>query len=140
MLAMWGYGLLAPALQPPIEDGRVAAVAAFAAIFLGSLVAGSLLSYFLAGVWSVTGLRWLDTALGGVFGMVRGMVIAAVLLLVLVAFEPVAGTPGLVAGSRIAPWVLNLARTAVALAPEGLREAFGEGAARVEEERPEGRA
>lgn len=139
MLAMWGYGLLAPLLQPHVESARLAAGAAFAAIFVGCLIAGTLLSYALGGVWSITGLRWLDMSLGGAFGVIRGLLVSAVLLLSLLAFQPFPGTPDLVAGSRIAPWALNLARTAAAMAPSGLKEAFARGAALVDGERSQGR-
>ena len=135
MVAMWGYGLLAQQLRPWIENGRVAAVVAFVSLFLGCLIAGAVLAYFLAGVWSMTGLRWLDMTLGAGFGMIRGLLISAVLLLGLVAFQPFAGTSRLVADSKIAPWVMNVARTAAVMAPQGLKEAFGKGADEVEEKR-----
>ena len=79
-------------------------------------------------------------ALGAGFGMIRGLLISAVLLLGLVAFQPVAGTSQIVADSKIAPWVMNVARTAVGMAPKGLKEAFGKGAAEIEEERAGDRA
>lgn len=140
IVSMWGYGLLAQELQPWIQNGRAAAAVAFASIFLGCLIAGALLAHVLAGVWSLTGLRWLDMALGAGFGMIRGLLISAVLLLGLVAFQPVAGTSQIVADSKIAPWVMNVARTAVGMAPKGLKEAFGKGAAEIEEERAGDRA
>lgn len=135
LVSMWGYGVLAQQLRPWIESGKVASVVAFASIFLGCLIAGALLASVLAGVWTMTGLRWLDMALGAGFGMIRGLLISTVLVLGLVAFQPVAGTSRLVADSKIAPWVMNVARTAAVMAPKGLREAFGKGAAEVEEER-----
>ena len=140
IVSMWGYGLLAQELQPWIQNGRAAAAVSFASIFLGCLIAGALLAHVLAGVWSLTGLRWLDMALGAGFGMIRGLLISAVLLLGLVAFQPVAGTSQIVADSKIAPWVMNVARTAVGMAPKGLKEAFGKGAAEIEEERAGDRA
>ena len=140
IVSMWGYGLLAQELQPWIQNGRAAASVAFASIFLGCLIAGALLAHVLAGVWSLTGLRWLDMALGAGFGMIRGLLISAVLLLGLVAFQPVAGTSQIVADSKIAPWVMNVARTAAGMAPKGLKEAFGKGAAEIEEERAGDRA
>ena len=133
MAAMWGHGLLALQLGPWIEDGRVAAGVAFVSIFLGFLLAGALLGHFLASVWSWTGLRWLDMLLGGCFGIVRGVLICAVALVGLLVFQPFASTSSMVAGSTITPWVINMARTAIAVAPSGMREAFGESAAEVDE-------
>lgn len=138
MTAMWGHGLLAVQLRPWIEDGRVAAGIAFVSIFLGCLLAGALLGHFLASVWSWTGLRWLDMLLGGCLGIVRGVLICAVVLIGLLVFQPFAGASSMVAHSRIAPWVINMAHTAIAVAPSGMREAFGMGAAEADEMRKDG--
>ncbi len=135
MLAMWGYGVLGRQLQTWIPDGRIAAVVAFAAIFLGCLVAGAGLAYVLTGVLDLTGLRWIDVALGGAFGLVRGLLLSVALVFVLLAFQPVPGASSMVAGSKIAPTVVSLAMTFATLAPKGLREAFGKGVERVHEER-----
>lgn len=133
MAAMWGHGLLAPQLQPWIEDGRVAAGVAFVSIVLGFLLAGALIGHLLASVWSWTGLRWLDMLLGACFGIVRGVLICAAALVGLLVFQPFSGVSSMVADSRITPWVINMARTAIAVAPSGMRDAFGKGAAQVEE-------
>ena len=132
LASMWGYGVLAGILRPWIQNGRIASGVAFVLIFVGCIVAGALLARVLAGVWSMTGLRWIDRLLGAAFGVVRGLLITAVILLGLVAFQPFSGTSGAIANSRIAPWVLHLARTAAALAPQGLRDAFGQGMTLVE--------
>lgn len=133
MVAMWGYGLLAEQLSPWIEDARIAAVVAFAALFLGCLFVGVLLSLALAGIWALSGLKWLDMALGAGFGAIRGLLVSAALLLGMVAFQPFADTSGLVADSRIAPWIMNVARTASTIAPGALKEAFQKGASEIEE-------
>lgn len=131
LVAMWGYGLLAGYLAQWISNAKVASAAAFALLFIGCLITGALLARLLAGIWSLAGLGLLDRLLGAAFGALRGLLLAAVLLLALVAFQPVADTAGVVADSRIAPFVLNLARTAAAVAPEALREAYQDGLARV---------
>ena len=133
LVAMWGYGLLAGYLAQWISNAKVASAVAFALLFIGCLITGALLARLLAGVWSLAGLGLLDRLLGAAFGALRGLLLAAVLLLALVAFQPVADTAGLVADSRIAPFVLNLARTAAAVAPEALREAYQDGLARVQD-------
>ncbi len=138
--AMWGHGVVAQQLRPWIQDGRVAAGVAFALVFVGCVLVGALLAHFLASVWKWTGLGWVDMLLGAGFGVVRGLLVCAVVLLGLLVFQPFAGTSSVVAGSKIAPWVINIARTAAAVAPQAVREAFGKGAAAVEEERAGGNA
>ena len=136
VVAMWGHGLLAHALQPWIRNPRIAATVAFALVFLGCVILGMLIARALVSVWSFTGLRWLDMSLGGVFGMLRGLLVCAVLLLGLIAFEPLGNTRGIVARSVLAPWIVGLAQTVAAVAPQGLRAAFKRGIAAVENERP----
>lgn len=127
LVAMWGYGVLAGYLGQWISNAKIASAVAFALLFIGCLITGALLARLLAGIWSLAGLGPLDRLLGAAFGALRGLLLAAALLLALVAFQPVADTAGLVADSRIAPFVLNLARTAAAVAPEALRDAYQEG-------------
>ncbi len=133
--ALWGYGVLAQQLEPWIASGRVAAAVAFVLIFLGCLVAGGLLARVLSSVWSWTGLRWVDRLFGAAFGVLRGLLIASVVLLGLIAFQPLADTSQVVANSKIAPWVLHIAKTAASLAPKSFREAFRRGVSGLEEER-----
>ena len=133
VVALWGHGVLASQLSSVIENGRLASLVAFAAIFLGVVVAGVALAHLLVTVWEWTGVRWLDMALGAGFGLVRGLVVSAAILLALLAFQPFAETPAVVAQSRISPWVMNVARTAVAVGPRAIREAFVLGVSAVEE-------
>lgn len=138
VVAMWGHGLVAHELQPWIRNPRIAATIAFVLVFLGCVILGMLIARALVSVWSFTGLHWLDVSLGGVFGMLRGLLVCAVLLLGLIAFQPLANTGGIVARSVLAPWIVSLARTVVAVAPQGLRTAFQRGIAAVEDEKPMG--
>lgn len=133
--ALWGYGVLAQQLEPWVGSSRAASVVAFVLIFLGCLLAGGLVARILAGVWSWTGLRWLDRLFGAAFGVLRGLLIASVALLGLIAFQPLADTSRVIANSKIAPWVLHIAQTAASLAPKSFREAFRRGVSRIEEER-----
>ena len=136
VVAMWGHGLLAHELEPWIRNPRIAATIAFVLIFLGCVILGMLIARTLVSVWSFTGLRWLDMSLGGVFGMLRGLLVCAVLLLGLIAFEPLGNTSRIVARSTLSPWIVSLAHTVVAIAPQGLRAAFKRGIAAVENEKP----
>ena len=136
VVAMWGYGLAAQELQPWIRNPRIAATLAFALILLGCVLLGMLIARGLVSVWSFTGLQWVDMSLGGLFGMLRGLLVCAVLLFGLIAFEPLGNTRGIVARSALAPWIVSLARTIAAVAPQGLRAAFKRGIAAVENEKP----
>ena len=131
---MWWHKDVAAALyQPHIADERVAAFAGFATILIGSLVLGMAVAWLLVNVWGWAGLGWFDRLLGGAFGLVRGLLVAACVVLAVVAFAPVAGSNQTVADSRLAPWVLHGARATVALAPAELEQAYLRGFEKIRE-------
>jgi len=129
--AMWGYEYVAAEYAPYISNPQLAKFAAFASIVVGCLVAGGIVSWVLAKVWGLAGLRWFDRLLGAGFGAIRGLVIATALVLGVVSFAPVAGAEGTVAESRLAPLVLHGARATAFLAPADLKQAYSDGFERV---------
>ncbi|MDZ7839789.1 MAG: CvpA family protein [Gammaproteobacteria bacterium] len=64
-----------------IESPQLRLVAAFAAIFVVTLLLFSLLSYLLCRLLLVSGIAGTDRILGGLFGVVRAVVLVSVLLL-----------------------------------------------------------
>jgi membrane protein required for colicin V production len=124
---LWWYDELAVRWQPTIGNERIAAFAAFAAIVLGSLVAGIFVAWVLAKILRLSGLRWFDRVLGGAFGLVRGLAICVALVLAIVAFHPSADSTSVVAESRLAPVFFHGARAVAAVAPAKLKSQFSEG-------------
>jgi len=61
--------------------------------------------------------------LGGAFGVLRGALVCAVIVAVMMAFST-KQPPGPVANSRLAPYVMGTARILVYAAPHEFREAF----------------
>jgi membrane protein required for colicin V production len=127
---MWWYDELA-AWQTYIENERLAAFTAFAAIVLGSLLAGAMVAWALGKILHWTGLRWFDRLLGGAFGLVRGLMIATAIVLAVIAFHPTRESTAVVADSRLAPVVFHGARAAAAIAPAKLKLEFSEGFQKV---------
>jgi membrane protein required for colicin V production len=70
------------------------------------------------------GLSWFDRTLGALFGVLRGALIVAVILMVMTAFEP---GSRLLSDSELAPYFLVFGRAAIWLAPSDLRARFYEG-------------
>ena len=128
---MWWYGRLAGYYEPYLPSRQLAEFVAFMTFVVVSLIAGGVVAWALAKLLGWTGLRWFDRLLGGAFGAVRGLLISAVVVMAVVAFEPVSGSDETVAGSRLAPWVLYGAHAAAGLAPENLRTEFSAGFERV---------
>jgi membrane protein required for colicin V production len=128
---MWWYSDAAAYFMPYLADERISGFAGFLAILLGSLVAGMIVAWVLVKVLGWVGLRWFDRLLGGAFGLVRGLLVSAALVLALLAFSPLTRSAEVVAESRIAPWVLHTAQAASLAAPAELRRAYDEGFEKV---------
>jgi membrane protein required for colicin V production len=129
--AMWWYQDVSERLRAWIDDPRVAYFAAFCVILLGFIAVGALIGRLLAKILGWAGLRWFDRLLGGAFGLVRGLVLSAAVVLGVIAFSPVTNSEQVVASSYLVPWVLQGARMIVWMAPERLRTDFSDGFVRV---------
>ncbi len=77
------------------------------------------------------GIEWFDRFLGGVFGLVRGVLVDAILLMALVAF---AIKPEAVRQSVLAPYVTTGARAIALVMPGSLRAQFHLGFDKFQEE------
>ena len=131
LMALWWYPLPARSLEPYTSTPGVAGFGGFLLILLFFLALGWMVSKLLARLIKATGLRWVDRLLGAAFGLVRGLLMAAVLVLALVAFAPGPKPIEAVAESRLAPVVLYGSRVVVTLAPRKLKESFQHGLERV---------
>ena len=68
-------------MQDWIVSASIRDVAAFAILFVGTVLVGGLVNFLAGQLLAKTGLTATDRALGMVFGFVRGVVIVAVLVL-----------------------------------------------------------
>jgi membrane protein required for colicin V production len=128
---LWWYREAGAYFQPFLADQNISSFAGFLAILFGSLIAGMIFAWVLVKFLGWVGLRWFDRLLGGAFGLVRGLLVCAALVLALLAFTPLTRSAEVVAESTIAPWVLHAAQAASLIAPGKVREAFDENFARV---------
>ena len=132
LLALWFYGAAGSFLLPYTSHERVANFLGFAVIFVGVVLAGALTGKLLGLLFKWAGLTWLDRLLGGVFGLLRGLVLALALVLALLAFTP-KPPPRSVVESRFAPYVIDAARVCASLAPREVREAVAESCQKVKD-------
>jgi membrane protein required for colicin V production len=95
----------------------------FFAVFLMFMLAGALVGKMLSKLFKWTGLGWLDRFLGGVFGLVRGAVLAVVCVAVIMAFTP-KPMPTWMVGSQILPYTIDASNLVSKLAPTAVKEAF----------------
>jgi membrane protein required for colicin V production len=96
----------------------------FLTLFLATLVVGALVSYLARKLIKAAGVEWFDRFLGGIFGLVRGVVVDSILLLALVAF---AIKPEAVRQSSLAPYVMAGARVLALGMPGSVKTQFQQG-------------
>ncbi|MGH9523846.1 MAG: CvpA family protein [Terriglobales bacterium] len=124
LAAVWAYARLAPTFEPYVKTQWAANAAAFLTIFIAVTLLASAIGRLVRASMKEVGLRWFDRVLGGVFGLVRGLVVVMVLVLAVAWFAP--QSPFLT-NSRTAPYLLVGARAAVWLAPTEVRMQFRSG-------------
>ena len=123
LLATWLYGTAAAVIEPHVSSHNAANLLGFLAVFLGVMLLGSVVTFILTKIWKITGLSFFDRLLGAGFGVIRGLLIAAALVMAMLAFAPEAKADA-VADSRLAPYVIGAARVFVAAAPREMKDGF----------------
>lgn len=132
LCGLWFYGVVGSFFYEYLSSRRLAHLMGFLLIFFGIVLAGMLLAALAARLLKWAHLSWLDHLMGGGFGLLRGVLVAAALLVAIMAFAP-KPPPRSVAGSRLAPYLLEAGRWIVAAAPYEVREGFRESYERLKE-------
>lgn len=134
LLGIWFYGTAGSILIPYVSSRGLANLAGFFIVFFGVMLLGTLVSHIVGRFLRVTGLRFIDHALGAGFGVLRGLLVAVALITGLMAFSTDADhPPQSVVNSRMAPYVVDGARVLVAMAPHELKEGFRKSYAQVKQ-------
>ena len=127
LMGMWFYGYAGSFVAPYVASPRIASLLGFFMVVVTVLMTGSLVSWIISRFLRTIGLSFLDRLAGGVFGLVKGVLISVALLTAFMAFGPHAETgaaPPAVLNSRIAPYVLEASHFFVAVAPMELKKNF----------------
>lgn len=117
------YGEAGDFIKGWVSSEAIANLLGFFVIFFGCLVIGALMAKAAALLFKWVGIGWLDRLIGGGIGFVRGMLVSAVIVMLLVAFS-VKPPPGSVANSFLAPYVIEFSGFLARLAPRGLHDSF----------------
>jgi membrane protein required for colicin V production len=119
----WFYGVVGAYVLDYVSSRAIANLIGFFAIFSGVLIVGAIVGRILAKFFKWVGLSWLDRLLGGTFGLARGLVIAAGMVTVLLAFSP-SPPPGSVVNSKLMPYVISVSGIFAVLTPREIKESF----------------
>src|ERR1700685_1831463 len=96
----WFYRIVAVNLMPWLKTPVVADVLGFLIIFIGIVIVGALIAALFSRLFRWIGLSWFNHLLGGFAGFLRGALIIAAMVGVLVAYSP-SPTPNFIESSRI---------------------------------------
>ena len=128
LIAAWEYPALAPRFLRYTNSISVAEMASFLTIFFVVVIVAGICGRVARWLMKEAGLRWADRLLGAAFGLLRGVLIGAVIVLATMAFSPDARA---VQESYLGPYMLVAARGMVLAAPTGLRQKLRDGMAAV---------
>jgi membrane protein required for colicin V production len=125
LCGFWFYGIPAEWIHRYISSKTASNMLGFFIVFFGCVILGSLIAALIARLFKWTGLSWLDRLLGGMFGVVRGSLIAVAFIAVLMAFTP-KPAPNWMVDSKVLPYAIDASNLCAALAPNAIKEAFRE--------------
>jgi membrane protein required for colicin V production len=124
LLGIWFYGTVGFYLLPYASSRTLANAGGFAVVFCAVLLLGALVSYAVGRFVAVTGLSLVDHLLGACLGLLRGLLFAIAIILGVMAFSRGEKPPEAIVHSRMAPYIVDAARTVVSMAPHDLKEGF----------------
>jgi membrane protein required for colicin V production len=133
LLAAWQYHRLADWFAPHLKSPWLGEIAGFLIIFFAVLLIAGIAGRIARSVVKKAGLAGIDRFLGAVLGLLKGVLVVAIVLTAVAAFAP--GAKWL-AGSRLAPYFLVGGRAAIWLAPSELRHRFYQGLDYMRQARP----
>jgi membrane protein required for colicin V production len=125
VFGFWFYGIPAGWVHRYLHSAAVSNLIGFLLVFWAILAIGALVAKVTSRLFKWTGLSWLDRLLGGAFGLVRGALIAVVMIAVLLAFAP-KPMPNWMVNSRVLPYAMEASNTIASLAPNAIKNAFRE--------------
>jgi membrane protein required for colicin V production len=121
VVASFGYARAALWFEDLTKSHDVALGLGFLLLFLGIVAVGAVVSLVLRKLIKMAGVQWFDRFLGGVFGLVRGVLVNSILLLALLAFTIKVEA---VRQSSLAPYVVTGSRVIALVMPQSLRAQF----------------
>ena len=104
VLSFLFYREVGSLLLKNVKNKDVANFAGFITVFVVVLIVGSFITYFIKRVVAVGPIKSMDKILGGVFGLLRGILISSIIIFALISF-PI--NDNLILKSRISPYVMK---------------------------------
>jgi len=123
-VAILNYGRVAPWFEDLTRSHAIALGISFLLLFFGTLVIGALVAVLARKLIQRAELQWFDRFLGGIFGLVRGVLVDCIVLLILMAFA-IKGKA--VQESTLAPYITSGSRVIAIFMPREVKKDFQAG-------------
>jgi membrane protein required for colicin V production len=133
LLAAWQYQRLADWFAPHLKSPWVGEIAGFLIIFFAVLIVAGFAGRIARWAMKKAGLSAIDRTLGALLGLLKGVLVVAIVLTALTAFAPAAKW---LEGSQLAPYFLVGGRAAIWVAPSEVRQRFYQGLDYMRHARP----
>jgi membrane protein required for colicin V production len=125
LLASWEYPIISAHVQPYVKESWIADLVGFLSVFFAVLLLAGFIAKMARWIVRSAGLNWVDRSLGAAFGLARGVLTVAVLVLAMAAFEP---GNALLKNSQLAGYFVVAARGMSWVTPAVVRQKVREGA------------
>ncbi|MDQ1351902.1 MAG: rane protein required for colicin production [Acidobacteriota bacterium] len=119
VLAFLFYKDVGKSLMKYVKNENLTNFMGFIIIFAGVLIVGAFITYAVRKIFTFGPLKSVDRILGGVFGLVRGILVSAVIVLVFLAFP---FHDEWLTNSKIAPYLVDTIRVVVKWFPKSVTE------------------
>nr|HID58117.1 CvpA family protein [Desulfobacterales bacterium] len=116
------YPLLAHGLSEWIGNKSYANIISFLLIFFFIIVFIAFMARLIKYIFKASFLGWLDHLFGGVFGMIKGILIVSVLTITLTTFLP--GQASSIKKSFLSSYVIAISEKIAALVPKEMKQKF----------------
>jgi membrane protein required for colicin V production len=124
VVAAWQYPGLADWFMTFLKNAWLADIFSFLIIFFVILLVFNVAARVARKLMKAAGLSGFDRVMGALLGVVKGVLIVAVVLMGMTAFTP---TSTMLKKSVLAPYFLVVGRAAIWVAPSELRARFNDG-------------
>lgn len=121
VVAVIGYARAALWFDDLTKSHEIALGLGFLVLFLGTLIVGALAGVLARKLIKTAGIQWFNRFLGGIFGLLRGVLVDSILTMAMMTF---AIKPEAVRQSALAPYVTTGARVIVLAMPGNLKAQF----------------
>ena len=121
LLAAWFYRPVAVLFKDVVKTENLALFFGFSVLFLGTLLAGLLVTWLITRFVKFAKIEWFDRCLGAAFGFIRGWLLGAIIFMGLTAFDVQSER---VKSSELAPYFLPGSRLIALVTPYDLKARF----------------